>query len=955
MQSGSLDTGSQLYIRDQILEYSRSQYGQLHGNAPQDSTALQNKITQVLTCLFITLYATDWPSFFDDTLALAVVNGMVSENRSTGVIFYLKILASIHDEIADILSARDGREQTRNTNLKDLIRSRDVSKLTSSWQSVLVQFSSKDSKVVEQCLAVIGRWASWTDLSLIVNDEVLSLLFEFVSSGLSSQDAASVSLRDVALNTIMEILGKKMNGENKLELIEVLKIQNVVSQLTLSGPLQDSRHTPGYDTDLAELVAKLVNQVVSDIVVILEGENSDSTVSHRAHAQLKNFLPFMLRYFSDEYDEVSSSVIPCLNDILAFFRKKSQFSRDYLSTLPSILEAIVAKMKYDETSDWGTDDAQTDEAEFQDLRKRLGILQQSVAAIDQTMLIDSVYNLIMSSFEAFQSKGGQVDWRDIELALYEMFTLGQYTTKSSTLYTKGKPASLAAERLIALMQKLSELDVAGFSHPAVHLQYVELCVRYCSFFEANSVVIPRALENFTKFIHHDHAKVKFRSWYLFLKFVKSLRLQVGNMAETIFQAIGDLLPIKAELVETADDDGSMSSNDNERPADPTFTNQLYLYEAVGNICSSPSVPVHKQVLFIRSIMEPMFVDLQSSINSAARQDEKALMQTHHLIMALGALAQGFSEWVPNNITSSAAPPAKEISEEFSKSSETILAALKTLNSPLEVRIAARNAFSRLVGVVGSRILPQLPRWIEGLLPKNQLKEDTATFLRLLNQLVYGFKTEVHDILNTLLAPLLQRVFAALAEPTTGTDDEIQLTEIKNHYVSFLLVILSNDLGQVLVSNENQATFETVITTLQHFSSDISDLPAARMAFSAMARMVMTWGGPDLPATAGGAALAEPQPLLPGFDRFAIERFSPLVWALPSNEKFNPRDAQARQVLSEAAGMAKTIYLKTGQQYLNYLQSTELLGLGWNESTMQGYLEALVTSDLKKFRQYFQVR
>ena len=937
------------------MDYVRSQYCQAATDVPPDSSALQNKVCQALTYLFTALYATEWQSFFDDLLALAGLSTGGPPVQATAVIFYLKTLSSIHDDIADVLAAREDAEQSRNTTLKDLIRSRDIQKLTSSWRNILVQFKGQDVKVLEQCLTVIGRWAGWNDLTLIVDNEVLALFFEFVSSGLSSEDSAAISLRDVALNTIMDILSKKMPGENKLDLIEVLKINDVVSQLTASRPLEELRHKSDYDTDLAEQVAKLVNQTVCDIVIILDDDRSGSTIAQRAHFQLKSFLPFLLRYFSDEYDEVSSSVIQGLTDVLAFIRKKRQSTGEYASMLPQILQAVVAKMKYDDTSTWADDDAQTDEAEFQDLRKRLGILQQQIASIDQALVVDTVSDLAVANFRDFQEKSGQVKWRDLELALHEMYALGQYASKSSALYSKGKPVSPAAERLIAMIQILAEIDITACSHPAIHLQYLELCVRYSTFFEANPAAIPRTLDNFVKLLHHEHIKVRYRSWYLFLRFVKPLRLQVGSMAETVLRAIGDLLPIKAELAEQADDDdGSMSSDDNERPQDPKFSNQLYLYEAAGNVSSSPTVSADSQVLFVRSITEPMLVDLQTSMNTALEYNEEAVRQVHHVIMALGAFAQGFSEWAPNKVSSSVGAPASKVSAEFSKCSEAILVALKTLNSPLEVRVAARSAFSRLFGVVGSRILPELPRWIEGLLPEDQRKEDISTFLRLLEQLVYGFKGEIHSILNTLLSPLLQKVFAALAEPTTGTDDELQLADIKSNYISFLFVILNNEVDGVLVSAENQATFETIITSLQHFSRDVSDLPSARMAFTVMARMVAVWGGPDLPATSPGVAPAEPQPRLPGFDRYAIDRFSPLVWAVASDPKCNPRDAQARQALSEGATLVKTVYLKTGEQYLNYLQATEFPRLGLNDAVRQAYLEAVVTFDLKKFRSYFQV-
>ena len=122
-------------------------------------------------------------------------------------------------------------------------------------------------------------------------------------------------------------------------------------------------------------------------------------------------------------------------------------------------------------------------------------------------------------------------------------------------------------------------------------------------------------------------------------------------------------------------------------------------------------------------------------------------------------------------------------------------------------------------------------------------------------------------------------------------------------------------------------------------------------------MVTTWGGPDIPATTTSlpnGSRSEPQPTLPGFDRFMIERFSPLCWALPSDTNFNPKDAQGRLVLGEAAGLQRAIYAKTGQEYLTWLREVELRGMGMNEAAVEEYLNALCTFDAKRFRQYLQV-
>ena len=332
---------------------------------------------------------------------------------------------------------------------------------------------------------------------------------------------------------------------------------------------------------------------------------------------------------------------------------------------------------------------------------------------------------------------------------------------------------------------------------------MEICVRYSTFFEANPHLIQRVLEHFVRLVHHDHVKVKARSWYLFHRFIKQTRQQLGNIAQTVIQALADLLPIKAELPEETSDNDDMSSDDNDDSASALFSSQLYLYEAIGCMCGIPAVPVESQVALVQSVMNPLYTDLQNHLGPARSGDERAVLQIHHLIMALGTLARGFSDWSPASTSASARPPAQQVSEEFTRTAEAILVALESLNSSVEIRTAARFAFSRLVGVVGNRILPQLPRWIDGLLSQTSSKDEMAMFLRLLDQVVFGFKTEIFDILNTLLTPFLQRVIAGLSEPISGTDDEIQLSELKSRYLSFLLVILNNDLASVLVSEGRQ--------------------------------------------------------------------------------------------------------------------------------------------------------
>jgi exportin-T len=443
----------------------------------------------------------------------------------------------------------------------------------------------------------------------------------------------------------------------------------------------------------------------------------------------------------------------------------------------------------------------------------------------------------------------------------------------------------------------------------------------------------------------------------------------------VIENLTDLLPIKAEVPEEEETDEA-SSEDHDSTADAVFNSQLYLFEAIGCICGSSSVPTERQVLYTQTVMSPIFSDMEQNLQAAKGGDDRAVLQVHHDLMALGMLARGFSDWTPGSgsaIRGSA--PSPEVQGAFARVSEATLVALKSLSTSFNIRTAARFAFSRLIGVLGAHILPQLPDWIEGLLTQTSTKDEMALFLRLLEQVIYGFKNEISTILDSLFTHLLQRVFTGLAEPSTGTDDEIQLAELKREYINFLIIILNNDLGTVIVSAANQPIFETVIGTIEHFAKDAEDSHTARMAFQLLTKMCTIWGGPDMVDSASAAAASPPASLppappsqpsssssspsssplpLPGFDRFMMTRFSPLCWAVPMNRAFNPKDAQARQVLAEAALLQKTIYAKTGQAYLSWLlrDGGELRGTGMTDEMIGEYLRSLVELERSAFKAFF---
>jgi exportin-T len=273
---------------------------------------------------------------------------------------------------------------------------------------------------------------------------------------------------------------------------------------------------------------------------------------------------------------------------------------------------------------------------------------------------------------------------------------------------------------------------------------MEIFMRHSAFFEVHTSYIPQALEGFNKCIHDNHIRVRTRSWYLFHRFVKSLRQNMGEVAETILGAMSDLLVIRAEVPKEKNDADEMSES--QQAEDTTFESQLYLFEAVGSMCSVPSLSAAKQAVLVKSVTTPLFSDIEQNLHSAEAGDARAILQIHHVIMALGIMGKGFSDWVAGSRPDKTCAP--EVASEFGRVTEAILVALERLSNFDVAREAARFSFARIVGVLGSSILPSLPRWISGLLAKSSTKGEICMFLKLLNQLIHSFK--VYSLLSRLL-------------------------------------------------------------------------------------------------------------------------------------------------------------------------------------------------------------
>lgn len=73
------------------------------------------------------------------------------------------------------------------------------------------------------------------------------------------------------------------------------------------------------------------------------------------------------------------------------------------------------------------------------------------------------------------------------------------------------------------------------------------------------------------------------------------------------------------------------------------------------------------------------------------------------------------------------------------------------------------------------------------------------FLSFIGMLTHRYKTAFAEMLDMLLAPVLERVYHYLEMPVTGTDDIQQHSELRRAYFTLMLSIASAGMSNVFFS------------------------------------------------------------------------------------------------------------------------------------------------------------
>ncbi|GJJ75579.1 exportin-T [Entomortierella parvispora] len=898
-RSNTLDESRLNYFRQTFMDYIQREFvnGGVDNTLSTDPSYLKNKFAHAVALLFRQTYLKSWTTFFSEMLALiAPLPQSSGKSNMKMVDLFLRILMSIDEEVVNTLTSRTSskEENTLNINIKDRMREQDVPRLANAWYELLTEYKERSLDFAEMLLRIVGVYVAWIDISLIVNERFVSVIYGFL---------VSTSIRNAAADCLTDIVKKGMKPLDKLQLISILGIVDVLQQLDLSS-----------DSEFRERVARLVNNLGLQLCQIWQDTNPQAnsnyppTANPTAYTHISHLVPILLQFLRDEDDSVSEAVFGFLRETLNMFKtiKKATGSlpQEQKVLMRQILESIVMKMKYGEDMEWvcvaiaggqesvGTigEDSIGDEdmLNFLELRRELKRFYDQIATLSAsltTAFLHSAVTTTLTTYVTEKASGATLtsDWRDLELALYLLYLYGeaikgvpQFAIVPPSVGANGgkivHPVAQPGAPLTPLGECLFEMvksGVSSYPHPSVSANFFEIACRYNNFFDVRPDCIPDVLEAFVdaRGLHHPIAANRARAWYLFWRFSKDLKFKLTPYVETVLNSVQDVLTVEAPLPPVLNSDFDLSTF-----KDSAFETKTYLFEAVGLLISQESIPAQQQFEYLSVVVNPLLTEIQKNLEacqsiqqssngcigggsgvaagSPRHRDLELVWVLHHRLMAVGSVAKGFPDVM--NIKKAAANAAASggspvvggsgpCGQIFKQVAEITVVALETLSRFEVIRSASRFTFGRLINCLGQDVQPYLPTLITGLLQECSIAE-LVEFLPFMGQVAHKFKTTIMSILDGLLFPLVQKVFFFLNQVPSGTDEAMALAELRKSYLAFLMGLFSSELENVLITETNSPHLDLIMQSVLHYAQDMSDVPVSRMAFGILLKAVNSWGG-----------------------------------------------------------------------------------------------------------------
>lgn len=839
-------------------------------------TYLRTKVGVLLTKFIQVDFPHAWPNAFQDLSNPNLLQGAPD--------ICLRTLVALTEEF--------GKDETEvNTKIKDYLRGntadRQQQASVSPHQSISGQLMATILPLLAQslegsngnaqyalqinvlCLGVIKGFMSWADLSLLLDEQTLTLLFAALAkSGTTDSPVADAGV--AVMQCLQELMGRGMEDDKKIELLSRI---NALEQIHAHVNLEV---VDASSVDVVVEVAKFINRTGLEVLPILVG---------REHPLYSQLLDLFFRCFAYDDIDVAGAVIPLAGSLV------SSRHEDQDAVFSQLLTVTHRQMRY--PIDFEYDYENEDEAEEEMFRTELRKLNQKFVRAAP----DVCLQFICQTLAQLPLPLSTAPTPDIEAALRLV-----YHYCEGIRPPPGLKVVMRNDIFRNLLVGLHSSDITSHAHIEVLTLYYETSVRYYPLLKERPELLQKLLGALTGSagLQSDHARVRSRCCYLLLRLIKS----VGNSksttnvlrpyVETAIGGIQGLLENKSILLRMDD--------------------TLSLFETIGLLLGKTGLEEAAQQKYLTQVMTPHVRSIKHILDQKqlVEQDPETYGEIlSGSIASIAFLSKGFKK------------PPSGIQMVLLEALKINITVLETLPNHDQVRNKSYVLVQRLIQCLEEQVLPSMPQILYQLIA-HCTAEDILDLSQLFNQLCIKFKAKAVPALDAALLPFLQKchTLATTSTASPATSDTVaphlRTEQLSIHKLTFAVLqhIVSYGAEAVFLTQTNVSSLETILQSMKDGATHVEDPTMKKTCLVFFKELIRQWVAPDENGTgdADSASSTAPNYVVEGYVRFLSDILIPGVLLSFLKDSFNFEDANQWRSVSELAAVFQILHEKLPQVY-----------------------------------------
>lgn len=907
-----LDLQERLFLQTTLLGMLCS-YGLDEEAMQPDAMALprpvyvKNKLAQIIVILICIDYPSGWPSVFLDLLGFLA--------KGPGVVdMFCRVLNTLDEEVISLDYPRTPEEVAVATRIKDAMRQQCVAQIVGTCYNLVMVYKGVRPQLAGMVLETLQRCVAWIDINLVANDTFIPIFFDFVSS-----PKESMELRGAAVDCLLAIVLKRMDAPLKLALLHRLQIGRIC-------PLVEKQ-----DLVLALKLSALLTGFANEVLAChkkLSGIEVAGQATTSIQELLDAVLPSIFYFLQYGEEDISSTTFQFFSNYISAMKTIKYSGEKQAAHLTQILDAILNRMRYDpadrDSLDMPDKAGKEEEERMSEYRKELIGLFRSIHRIAPSVTKRFVKTTLARSL-------GNLDvaFEDAEAAITLLYVLGEGLSEECF-----KPGGGDVEEMVSM---LFSGRISCHSHRLVALIYLETVTRYARFVQQHPECIPVVLGIFLdkRGIHHSNPNVSGRASYLFMRFVKTLRLQLLPYVEIVLQSLQDILA------------GFTTSKALAKKAQTMgFEDGSHAFEAIGLLLGMEELSEDKQTKFLSALLVPLCSQVDSLLaNRPLGEDpvgpSATVVALQQAIVAINSLSKGFGE----QLATSTRPTIGIL---FKQALDVLLRVLQAFPKNRALRGKVVSFLHRMIETLGSAMFPFLPTAFQQLLMESEPRE-MVEFLVLMNQLMSKFKSGIKDLVQELFPFIVGQIFAILPKeacpegPGSHTEEVQELQELQRVYFTFLQGIAQNELSSIFLSFKNSHLLNDIIQSILVASCQHKDVLVRKVCVQIFTCLIKDWCG----------TCVEEEKVL-GFRGFVVETFAAKCCVYSVLEPtFDLRDANTFTLFGEIVAAQKVIYEQCGNEFLIHQATQVLPAAHCPPNVAEQYCLHIQRSDIKDLKSFYK--